>query len=202
MKTAEDPSSVPTQPSNGEVPSSTADTNGCQQVNGDDGSVEHSKKDEKTTQGSTADESSNGSNTEMQSFVDEKVTADDPVPNGHDAAVGDALTVEQDSKDGSHKESNKQEGAEVEMVKEAAATGTGDATAETLQNGANGKEQEPTQICVDKTTNKPTVTVNGCVPGSGSVAGDSGNDQSIEEPLTSTSGVSNTGEAETNGTAS
>lgn len=199
MKTAEDPSSVTTQPSNREVPSSTADGDGCKQVNGDDGSVERLKKDEKTTQGSTADESSNGSNTEMQSFVDEKVTADDPVPNGHDAAVEDAPTLEQDSKDCSHKESNKQEGAEVEMVKEAAAaTGTGDATTENLQNGANGKDQEPTQICVDKTTNNPPVTVNGCVPGSGSVAGDG----SIEEPLTSTSGVSNTGEAETNGTAS
>ena len=188
------------------MPSSNAESEGCKQVNGADVTVGVSKDDKKAAQSSTPDESSNGTDAEMQKVSDTKVTADDPVPN--DAALEKAPTVEQDANDSSHRESEKQEDAEVETVKEAvAAVAVGDATADTVENGADGKERQTTDGCVDQqpAKNLPDLA-NGSVPGEAcnSVPVNSGNDVSTGEnqPLTSTSGVSNTGGMETNGTAS
>lgn len=205
-KANEDHSHEPAQPANGEVPSSNADGEGCKQVSGEDVTVEVSKDDKEATQGSTPDESSNGTNAEMQIVGDTKVTADDPVPD--DAALEEAPTVEQDANDSSLRESDKQEGAEDETVKEAvAAVAVGDATADTLENGADGKEQQTTDSCVDQQPAKKLQDLaNGSVPGEAckSAPADSGNDASTEDsqPLTSTPGVTNTGGTETNGTAS
>ena len=185
------------------MPSSNAESEGCKQVNGADVTVEVSKDDKKAAQGSTPDGSSNGTNAEMEKVSDTKVTAVDPVPN--DAALEKAPTVEQDANDSSHRESEKQECAEVETVKEAVAVG--DAIADTVENGADGKERQTTDSCVDQqpAKNIPDLA-NGSVPGEAcnSVPVNSGNDVSTGEsqPLTSTSGVSNTGGTETNGTAS
>ena len=203
--TNEEPSSVPVQPANGEIPSSGAGGED-QKVNGENAIDENLKDNKEATQGSTPGDSCNGTSAEKQSDSDTKVKADDPVRNGHDDALEKAPNVEQNGN--SLRESSEQKGAEGEMVKEtAAAVSMGDATAETIGNGSNDKEQQPTDISVNQPTKTLPDVVNGSVPDGDackSAAGSSDNGVGTEEmqPLPSTSGVSDTADTDPKGVAS
>lgn len=200
--TNEEPSSVPVQPPNGEIPSSGADGEE-KKVNGEN--VIDLKDNEKATQGSTPDNSCKDTSTEKQSDSDTKAKADDPVHNGHDAGLQKSPNDEQNSS--SLRESSEQNGADVEMVKETvAAVSVGDATAETIENGSNDKEQQPTEISVNQPTKTVPDFVNGSVPDGDackSAAGnaDSGVGTEETQPLPSTSGVSDTANTDPNGVA-
>lgn len=203
--TNEEPSSVPVQPANGEIPSSSAGGED-EKVNGENVINENLKDNEEATQGSTPDDSCNGTSTEKQSDSDTKVKADDPVRNGHDATLEKAPNEEQNGS--SLRESSVQKGAEVEMVKETvAAVSMGDATAETIGNGSNDKEQQPTDVSVNQPIKTLPDVVNGCVPNGDAcklAAGSSDNGVGTKEtqPLPSTSGVSDTADTDPNGVAS
>ena len=198
--TNEEPSSVPVQPANGEMPSSSAGGGEAEKVNGEN------VINEEDTQGITPDNSCNGTSTEKQSDSDTKVKADDPVRNGHDATLEKAPNEEQNGS--SLRESSVQKGAEVEMVKETvAAVSMGDTTAKTIGNGSNDKEQQPTDVSVNQPIKTLPDVVNGSVPNGDackSAAGSSDNGVGTEEtqPLPSTSGVSDTADTDPNGVAS